>query len=830
ILAKSIFDGVKLGIEKEKLKWIFGAIALSGGKRPTHAIGVAAQGIATVVSEPKFPSCEFLTPGKSFRVCLRHASLKGKDDAMSDFRGASIRFADSDQEDSPLDIIMSTGRPAVLSNVQTIYDALESYRSGNVKEFYLNNPVRFASNIDGLRRAPNSYYDQRYYSETIMGLKAFDSVERYVRFRLVPADGSLETGLLSKDEQRKAWEQERLQTETRPKEYLTEEFKARISRGPVKYKLQLTLHEVRSDDPPNILDIGRYWDENAHSWLDVADVTLTTILSPQASEALRFNVGNLPSSIYLLQARGTQHSNCIAHIRKEVYQRTQTIRLSRKANIKPDHVATYRIRVETGERLRAGTDANISVSLTGTRGKTEKLFLSSWSNDLEAGHKDEYTLQAMDVGEILMIHLHNDGAYSWHKHPHWFVNRITVTSSEQKDPFEFPCFRWVVSDMTLFIGKAVLPFQDQPEAGHVFIVDYKELRGIKRGGKDSNYKSHYAAEPICLFYVKNSGDLVPIAIQLFQEPSENNPIWTPGDTHYDWLLAKMWFRNADHQVHQMGTHLTKTHLLMEAFAVASWRQLPSIHPIFQLLFPHLRSVMAINTIGRNELIAKGGICDKTLSIGGGGHIQLLEKTYKNFKFEMLSLPGMDDGLLMWNAISDFLQEFVAIFYASDEDVIKDHELQSFVKDIHENGFPKRDQLVHLLTCIVFGCSCQHAAVNYAQMEFTGFVPNVPPVMRLPPPTRKNEVTLKTIMDTLPSHYQTGWHVATVYTLTRMAENERFIGDYSQSSLTGKEVENAVSRFQSSLQRISDAIKERNRSLEFPYPWLLPERVPNSVAI
>ena len=61
---------------------------------------------------------------------------------MSDFRGASIRFADSDQEDSPLDIIMSTGRPAVLSNVQTIYDALESYRSGNVKEFYLNNPVR----------------------------------------------------------------------------------------------------------------------------------------------------------------------------------------------------------------------------------------------------------------------------------------------------------------------------------------------------------------------------------------------------------------------------------------------------------------------------------------------------------------------------------------------------------------------------------------------------------------------------------------------------------------------------------------------------------------
>ena len=90
----------------------------------------------------------------------------------------------------------------------------------------------------------------------------------------------------------------------------------------------------------------------------------------------------------------------------------------------------------------------------------------------------------------------------------------------------------------------------------------------------------------------------------------------------------------------MATHLMKAHLVMEAFAVASWRQLPSIHPVFQLLFPHLRSVMAINTIGRNELTAKGGIVDKTLSIGGGGHIQLMEKTYKNFKFEMLSFPDM----------------------------------------------------------------------------------------------------------------------------------------------------------------------------------------------
>ena len=84
------------------------------------------------------------------------------------------------------------------------------------------------------------------------------------------------------------------------------------------------------------------------------------------------------------------------------------------------------------------------------------------------------------------------------------------------------------------------------QEGHVYIVDYKELEGINTTGE-----STYAAEPLGLFYVKASGDLVPIAIQLLQQPSDTNPIWTPADSQYDWLLAKMWLRNADHRVQQV---------------------------------------------------------------------------------------------------------------------------------------------------------------------------------------------------------------------------------------------------------------------------------------
>ena len=68
----------------------------------------------------------------------------------------------------------------------------------------------------------------------------------------------------------------------------------------------------------------------------------------------------------------------------------------------------------------------------------------------------------------------------------------------------------------------------------------------------------------------------------------------------------------------MVTHLLRTHLFMEPIAVASYRQLPTIHPVWKLLAPHIRGVLAINTLGRDVLIAEGGVADHTLTVGGGG--------------------------------------------------------------------------------------------------------------------------------------------------------------------------------------------------------------------
>ena len=91
-----------------------------------------------------------------------------------------------------------------------------------------------------------------------------------------------------------------------------------------------------------------------------------------------------------------------------------------------------------------------------------------------------------------------------------------------------------------------------PQEGRVYLVDYEILVDIPHYGTlNSNLERRYTCPALGLFYVKNSGDIVPIAIQLHQKPSKENPIWTPNDDELEWIYAKMWLRNADAQWHQV---------------------------------------------------------------------------------------------------------------------------------------------------------------------------------------------------------------------------------------------------------------------------------------
>ena len=259
------------------------------------------------------------------------------------------------------------------------------------------------------------------------------------------------------------------------------------------------------------------------------------------------------------------------------------------------------------------------------------------------------------------------------------------------------------------------------------------------------------------------------------------------------------------QFHELITHYFSCHAAMEAYAVATSRNLPDPHPIYKLLHPHFRFTMAINSKARATLINNGGIIDMLSSIGGPGKVQLMRRGSKVYSVystnikrsvkergvaDPIQLPGYfyrDDGLKVWNALEEFIRSVLNEFYSNDDSVKADTELQNWAEDIHVNGFPgyfgasdghsfpkqiqTKEDLVDICTLVAFTGSAQHAAVNFGQYDIYGFVPNAPFEMRLPPPTKKGVTSLQKLIDTLPDSESSRMAIVMTHLLSQYSQNE-----------------------------------------------------------
>ncbi|NXO05565.1 LX12B protein, partial [Rhinopomastus cyanomelas] len=87
-----------------------------------------------------------------------------------------------------------------------------------------------------------------------------------------------------------------------------------------------------------------------------------------------------------------------------------------------------------------------------------------------------------------------------------------------------------------------------PQAGTIYLADYGVLEGLPTALIDG--RPTFLAAPLCLLHQRPDGKLLPIAIQLSQQPGPDAPIFVPGDPPWVWLLAKAWVRSADFQVHE----------------------------------------------------------------------------------------------------------------------------------------------------------------------------------------------------------------------------------------------------------------------------------------
>ncbi|XP_027525959.1 hydroperoxide isomerase ALOXE3-like [Corapipo altera] len=393
------------------------------------------------------------------------------------------------------------------------------------------------------------------------------------------------------------------------------------------------------------------------------------------------------------------------------------------------------------------------------------------------------------------------------------------------------------------------------QEGRIFIVDYEVLDDIP--ADTINGRQQYVAAPLCLLHQGTDGLLRPIAIQLSQTPGPSSPIFLPSDDEWDWLLAKTWVRNADFYIHQLLTHLLRTHLFGEVFAIATLRHLPTCHPLFKLLMPHFRFTLHINTLARSVLINPGGLIDKGSGVTYEGLKLVVQRGLEQVTYTSLCLPddichrGMshvpnyhyrDDGMSLWEAIESFVTGIVTFYYGGDAAVCGDTELQAWVMDIFTNGFLGRtssgvpsslqtvEELIKFLSMVMFTCSAQHAAVNNGQYDLGAFVPNAPSSMRHPPPHEKGRAFLQHFLDTVPEVATTANILVTLILLSSQLKDRRLLGQYPEERFTEAEPRRLIRAFQRRLEEIRDQIEERNYLAELRYNYLNPLETENSISI
>ncbi|KAK5926146.1 hypothetical protein CgunFtcFv8_021741 [Champsocephalus gunnari] len=472
-----------------------------------------------------------------------------------------------------------------------------------------------------------------------------------------------------------------------------------------------------------------------------------------------------------------------------------------------------------------------------------------------ADSKDNWT----DIDDIKDVFLSKDTKISKYVEKNWKedaffgsqylngVNPILIRRCTAL-PENFP----VTDEMLFPDGQSSLA--DEMEKGNIFLLDYKLFDGLT--ANIIHEKQQYLMAPLVLLQKTPDDKLMPIAIQLKQTPAEDNPIFLPTDSEYDWLMAKMFVRSADSNEHQLNVHLLRTHLLAEVYAVSLLRNFPMVHPLYKLLVPHTRYTLHINFLARDRLLSEG-FFDKYTASGGESLFKILEESTSSITYSSLCMPddiaerGMedvpnyyyrDDGLKLWVIIQSFVQGVLSFYYKSDDEVQQDSELQKWCSDIFEHGFLSNKstgipqhlssvtELVKFVTMVIFTCSAQHSAVNDGQFDYGGWMPNSPFSLQLAPPTTKGTTSEDTMLNTLPDIGTTAQGMATLWLLSKRSFDFVRLGQFPEEHFSQETPCELIKDFQKQLEVLSAIIRVRNIDLDIPYKYMDPALMENSVAM
>ncbi|XP_059212421.1 hydroperoxide isomerase ALOXE3-like [Centropristis striata] len=482
----------------------------------------------------------------------------------------------------------------------------------------------------------------------------------------------------------------------------------------------------------------------------------------------------------------------------------------------------------------------IELKIKGLLGSNEK-----WENIEDM--KKIFWFKKTTLSEYVAEHWKEDDFYGYQ-----FLNGVNPTMIKRCSelPPNFP----VTEDMVKPFLEEGSSLKKEMKKGNIFLYDQKKMDGITP--RDNNGETLHVTAGLGLFYMNPANKLMPIAIQLHQQPSEQNPIFLPSDSETDWLLAKMFLKNADCLDHQAVHHLMNTHYFAEVFALAALRSFSAMHPLYKLLIPHFRYTLYVNIAGRKSLFGLDGPMSIS-SLGHEGLTELMRRSLSETTYSSLCLPenitarGLesipnfyyrDDGVKLWNIINSFVTAVVEHFYPSDSEVQKDTELQEWISEIFTHGFLGNkdsgipadfhtvEEVIKFITMVIYTTTAQHASVNSGQYNYYSWVPNGSLLLHKSPPTTKGQSSMETILEALPDVGDTVSFAAMTWLLSTTFTDFVPLGAYPEERFDEPVLKQMMKEFQAELSYLSEAITQRNSQLDVPYTYLNPTEIENSIAI